>query len=39
MGGEPMAFLFGHGEPSIMAFFIATSCQPDFLNPEGKSFR
>jgi len=22
MGGKPMAFLFGHGEPFIMAFFL-----------------
>jgi hypothetical protein len=22
MGGNPMAFLFGHGEPFIMAFFL-----------------
>jgi len=41
MGGKPMAFLFGHGEPFIMAFFLIADSLSSLLrgldgNPGGK---
>ncbi len=33
MGGNPMAFLFGHGEPFIMAFFLHVRFYYFFVEP------